>query len=90
MTGGSNSFVTLSVTRGVLSGYSQELEGLQYKVDAQIHSGMSGGACIDGQGRLVGLPSASLSDFNQAGGLGFVIPVANVPGAWRSHWEDKR
>ncbi|MFT5463092.1 MAG: S1-C subfamily serine protease, partial [Planctomycetota bacterium] len=67
MTGGSGFFVSLTVTRGVLSGYSREPEGIQYKVDADIHSGMSGGACFDTAGLLIGLPSASLTDFNNAG-----------------------
>jgi len=88
MTGGSNSFVTVTATRGILSGFSEELEGLQYKVDADIHSGMSGGACIDSAGRLLGLPSASLSDYNEAGGLGFVTPLGNVPSDWWDHLRD--
>ena len=48
-----------------------------------MHSGVSGGACLDAQGRLVGVPSSSLTDANLAGGLGFVQPLELVPAAWR-------
>lgn len=87
MTGGSGSLVSITVTRGLHSGWSKEAEGLVIKTDAATHSGTSGGACVDAAGRLVGLPSASISDANMAGGLGFVIPVELVPDAWRALFE---
>jgi S1-C subfamily serine protease len=87
MTGGSGSLVTLSLTRGVLSGFAREEPGWLIKTDAAIHAGVSGGACVDGAGRLVGLPSSSIADSNQAGGLGFVIPLERVPEAWRTEIE---
>ncbi|MEM7306940.1 MAG: serine protease [Planctomycetota bacterium] len=83
MTGGSGSLISITLTRGIVSGYSAEVEGVVYKTDAAVHSGVSGGACIDASGRLVGLPSASIADLNEAGGLGYVIPVDRLPVAWR-------
>lgn len=82
MTGGSGSLVTLTLTRGILSGWSLEPEGEQIKTDAGIHSGVSGGACLSADGRLVGTTSASISDANASGGLGFVIPTSSVPASW--------
>lgn len=84
MTGGSGSMISVTLTQGVLSGYSAEPEGVIYKTDAAVHAGVSGGACIDHEGRLVGLPVASIADANAAGGLGFVIPVDRIPEEWRA------
>jgi len=87
MTGGSHSYTTVSATTGIFAGIAPEPAGPEYKVDAAVHSGMSGGACIDATGRLVGLPSSSVSDANEGGSLGFVIPLERVPAAWWSHLE---
>ena len=86
-TGGSTTMVSLTVTRGVVSGYSTEIEGVLLKTDAGIHSGVSGGPCLDARGRLVGLAASSISDSNRAGGLGFVIPVNLVPAEWAERLE---
>jgi S1-C subfamily serine protease len=83
MTGGSGSVLTITLTRGVVSGYAREAEGLVYKTDAAVHAGTSGGACVDADGALIGLPAASIADANAAGGLGYVLPIALVPAAWR-------
>ena len=83
MTGGSRSYVSVSLTRGIISGFAQEHEGLVLKTDAAIHAGVSGGACVDEQGRLLGVPAYTISDSNGTGGLGFVLPIALLPAAWR-------
>ncbi|MEZ5977949.1 MAG: serine protease [Planctomycetota bacterium] len=87
MTGGTHSFLTVSATRGVVSGSARDREGRKIKVDAAIHSGMSGGACVDARGRLLGLPSSSVTDSDRSGSLGYVIPLENVPEAWWRHLE---
>lgn len=84
MTGGSGSVLTITLTRGVISGFAREPEGLVYKTDAGVHAGVSGGACVDMAGTLLGLPAASIADANEAGGLGYVLPVELVPEAWRA------
>ncbi|TAJ17030.1 MAG: serine protease [Planctomycetota bacterium] len=84
MTGGASSMVPISLTEGVMSGWSQDSVGRLVKTDAAIHAGVSGGACLDAAGALVGLPSSSLADANQAGGLGFVIPLERLPAVWRA------
>jgi hypothetical protein len=84
MTGGASSMVPLSLTAGVMSGWALEPAGRVLKTDAAIHAGVSGGTCLDGGGRLIGLPTSSLADSNYAGGLGFVIPLERLPAAWRA------
>jgi S1-C subfamily serine protease len=74
-----------SVTVGVLSAFDRrvrtsddsELFGL-LQTDAPITRGSSGGALVDGEGRLIGITSAiAVSDVG-AEGLGFAIPVEMV------------
>jgi len=74
-----------SVTVGVLSAFDRrvrtsgdsELFGL-LQTDAPITRGSSGGALVDGAGRLIGITSAiAVSDVG-AEGLGFAIPVEMV------------
>lgn len=71
-----------SVTVGVLSAFDRrvqisdggELFGM-IQTDAPITRGSSGGALVDGEGRLIGITSAiGVSDVG-AEGLGFAIPV---------------
>ncbi|MDF1797998.1 MAG: serine protease [Planctomycetota bacterium] len=83
MTGGDSSMTTISLTRGICSGFAESLEGPSIKTDAGIHSGISGGALLDSSWRLIGVPSATITDTNFAGGLGFAIPVESFPASWR-------
>ena len=88
MTGGSSSFLSPTLSRGILSGWARTRGTTMLKTDAETHAGVSGGACLDAEGRLVGLPTSSLSDVNLAGGMGFVVPVSAVPAHWgeRAGW----
>ncbi len=74
-----------SVTVGVVSAFGRQLQtgvdealyGL-IQTDAPITRGSSGGALVDGQGRLIGITAAiGISDVG-AEGLGFAIPVELV------------
>lgn len=74
-----------SVTSGVISAFDRrvriqggrELFGM-LQTDAPITRGSSGGALVDGEGRLVGITTAvAVSDLGQEG-LGFAIPVELV------------
>jgi S1-C subfamily serine protease len=74
-----------SVTAGVISAFDRrvrlqggrELFGM-LQTDAPITRGSSGGALVDGEGRLVGITTAvAVSDLGQEG-LGFAIPVELV------------
>ena len=74
--------------RAVTQFYDAALEpaGLLLKTDAAIHAGISGGACVDARGRLVGIPTSSIADANAAGGLGLVTPLDLVPQEWRERF----
>ena len=76
-----------SVTSGIVSAFNrrltvtatEELYGL-IQTDAPITRGSSGGALLDGQGRLIGITTAiGVSDVG-AEGLGFAVPVNIVVG----------
>lgn len=82
-TGGAGALVTVTLTRGICSGFSREEGQLMIKTDAGVHSGVSGGALLDANWRLVGIPASSISDSNLAGGIGFAIPTSAIPGPWR-------
>lgn len=76
-----------SVTFGIISAFNRELRvtgteelfGL-IQTDAPITRGSSGGALLDGRGRLIGITTAiGVSDVG-AEGLGFAVPVNIVVG----------
>jgi len=59
-------YVTINVTDGKLSGFLNE-ENIDFnrawiKTNAQVSFGNSGGAAIDSEGRLIGIPTAFLED----------------------------
>ncbi|MCY2958600.1 MAG: serine protease [Planctomycetota bacterium] len=79
-TGGEGSRVTIHATRGIVSGFERGPLGSLVKTDAEITQGNSGGAALDGAGRLVGIPSSTVE--NGSGQSGFVRPVGLVPAEW--------
>lgn len=80
-TGGQGSRVTVSTTRGIVAGFDTAAFGTVLKTDAEITSGNSGGAAIDGSGRLVGVPTSTVE--NGSGQIGYVHPIGAMPAAWR-------
>jgi S1-C subfamily serine protease len=81
-TGGWGSRVSVTVTRGVVSGLEHSSFGALIKTDAEIAIGNSGGAALDGEGRFLGVPSSLVE--SGSGQIGFVHPLAAVPAEW---WE---
>jgi hypothetical protein len=79
--GGQRSRVTISLSRGVVSGFERDEHGLLLKTDAELQGGSSGGAALDADGLLVGVPT-SLVEIG-AGQFGFVRPLDTLPPAWR-------
>lgn len=71
-----------SVTDGIISGINRRLQQ-DYQAfeliqtNCAINSGNSGGALVDGQGRLIGINSAKILATGVEG-LGFAIPINNV------------
>lgn len=64
---------------GIISGLSRSGGGTQLtdyiQTDAAINSGNSGGALLDGSGRLIGINTAILSSSGGNMGIGFAIPA---------------
>ncbi|AHC13743.1 S1 family peptidase [Salinispira pacifica] len=78
--GGLGSKVTISYTRGTVSGFEQRGEGLYIKSDGEINYGNSGGAAMDRDFRLMGIPTQINPD---AGGkLAYIHAVSMVPESW--------
>lgn len=61
-----------TVTEGIISSTSRELEGATYiQTDVSINPGSSGGPLVDNLGRIVGINTKKISGFE---GLGLAIP----------------
>jgi S1-C subfamily serine protease len=80
-TGGEGSRVTIHATRGIVAGFEHGAVGDLIKTDASITQGNSGGAAVDAEGKLVGIPTSTVE--NGSGQSGFVRPVGLLPQAWR-------
>jgi hypothetical protein len=81
-TGGQKSRVTISLSRGIVSGFEQSPHGRLIKTDAEIGGGSSGGAALDAQGRLVGVPTSTVE--LGSGQFGYVQPLDALPAGWRA------
>jgi len=79
--GGTGSRASVSITRGIVSGFQHTDERFLIKTDAVIHGGNSGGAAIDAYYELLGLPTVVVGRKGTA--LGFVNSVSNLPSEWR-------
>ena len=54
--------------------------GVLLKTAAEISAGNSGGAALDSQNRLVGLPTLVAGD--ETSRLGYIYPVEMLPADW--------
>ncbi|MCK5674450.1 MAG: trypsin-like peptidase domain-containing protein [Spirochaetales bacterium] len=78
--GGSGSRASISLTRGIVSGFERTNGNLLLKTDAEINSGNSGGAAIDSFYELIGFPTSTIEE--DAGQLGYITPVSMIPEDW--------
>ncbi|MFW6207062.1 MAG: trypsin-like peptidase domain-containing protein [Spirochaetota bacterium] len=78
--GGSGSRVSVSLTRGIVSGFERGAEDFLIKTDAVITPGNSGGAAINAYYELIGLPTFTVGEKNSP--MGFIRPVSEIPSAW--------
>jgi serine protease Do len=78
--GGSGSKVSVSLTRGIVSGFEQGANGFLIKTDAVLTPGNSGGAAINAYYELVGLPTFTMAGKNSP--MGFIRPVSEIPSEW--------
>jgi len=78
--GGFGSKPPITLTTGIVSGFTRSERGTLIKTDAEINSGNSGGAAFTPDGFLVGLPTWSVDE--GAGQLAFLTPLSEVPAEW--------
>ena len=78
--GGTGSRSSISITKGIVSGFQRTPFGTIIKTDAEINGGNSGGAAINAYYELVGLPTMVVNE--DAGQMGFIHPVNLLPRDW--------
>jgi S1-C subfamily serine protease len=78
--GGSGSRVSVSLTRGIVSGFERNSDNFLIKTDAVITPGNSGGAVINAYYELIGVPTFTIGEKNSP--MGFIRPVSEVPSSW--------
>ncbi len=79
--GGTGSRVSVTYTEGVVAGFERTARGTLIKTDGDMNYGNSGGAALNQQGELVGVPSSVVNE--DAGQLGYLRPVDSLPAEWR-------
>jgi len=84
--GGQGSRVSLSYTKGYVSGFEQTSFGRLIKTDGEINTGNSGGSATDGDFRLIGLPTTIVSE--HSGHMAYIHPVDLIPPSWWQYWEE--
>lgn len=78
--GGLGTRSTLTLTRGVVSGFDRYDSHRIIKTDGAISSGNSGGAAVSGNLELVGFPTVVISSGSDK--LGYVYPISMIPESW--------
>lgn len=86
--GGSGSRVSVSLTRGIVSGFEKGSEDFLIKTDAVITPGNSGGAAINAYYELIGLPTFTIGEKNSP--MGFIRPVSEIPTDWMQRINRRR
>lgn len=74
--------VSITVTRGIVSGFERRGETLLIKTDADIASGNSGGPVINENHELIGLATETISEEFGNGQIGYIWPTWLVPREW--------
>jgi S1-C subfamily serine protease len=80
---GTGSRAPVMYSQGVVSGFEREKSGVRIKTDAFVASGSSGGAALDAQFRLVGVPVFVVGETEGTAQTGFLVPVSELPREWR-------
>lgn len=88
--GGSTGRVSVTLTRGVLSGFEQAPIGTLLKTDAAISPGNSGGAALDQHWRMIGVPTYENVDPEFVGRMSYIHPLTLIPEAWRAMLGQRR
>ncbi len=74
-----------TLTTGIVSSLDRSVKGPRgtimkglIQTDAAINPGNSGGPLLDGDGRVIGINTAILSQSGDSAGIGFAIPINNI------------
>ena len=83
--GGLRNRPTVTMTEGNVSGFGRSDTGfLRIKTDAGITAGNSGGAALNDQWQLVGVPSMTVGDVELGlSEMGIVFAIDAIPKSWR-------
>ncbi|MCA8914772.1 MAG: trypsin-like peptidase domain-containing protein [Planctomycetes bacterium] len=82
--GGSHSLCSITLTRGVVSGFEMKKDALDwYKSDCLVSAGNSGGTAVNDKGELCAVPTETLHDPDTMEFLSYIRPVQCVPTDWR-------
>ncbi|MCB9896033.1 MAG: trypsin-like peptidase domain-containing protein [Planctomycetes bacterium] len=82
--GGSHSLCSITLTRGVISGFEMKKDALDwYKSDCLVSAGNSGGTAINGKGEFCAIPTETLHDPDTMEFLSYIRPVQALPKDWR-------
>lgn len=74
---------SVTLTRGVISGFEKTEAGLLMKADASIGPGSSGGAAVDASWRLIGTPTSQNVAPEVVGRMSYIHPISLIPQDWR-------
>ena len=78
-----NGRASVTLTQGVLSGFEKSEIGVLMKTDAGISPGSSGGAALDSQWRLIGVPTFESVSPEEVSHMSYIHPITLLPKAWR-------
>ena len=78
--GSEGSRASISLTKGIVSGFDSLDFGYLIKTDGEINSGNSGGSAFNDNYELVGFPMSVISD--DGGQIAYIHPVSLIPQEW--------
>jgi hypothetical protein len=80
--GGLGTRVSVTVSRGIVSGFERRGDALHIKTDAEINAGNSGGPVVNERFELIGIATETISEDGGNGQIGYVRPLWLVPERW--------
>jgi S1-C subfamily serine protease len=78
--GGTGSRASITLTRGIVSGFERSRVGRIVKTDGEINEGNSGGAAVNENYELIGLPTRIVGQ--DAGQIAYIYPLSAMPDSW--------
>ena len=70
-------------TARIPSGFEKTADGILMKTDANISPGNSGGAAVDSQWRLIGVPTSENVDPEAVSRMSYIHPLTLMPAEWQ-------